>query len=101
MGAHIFIRRVYLLSAIMFLLLVVSGCGKSKKEILYTTGDWFADTLGYHRAEINVSSNANAVYLNIEWRRRDSNPENKLVIITDGAHGKVVDNIYPRHCLPW
>ncbi|MCD4768640.1 MAG: DUF6067 family protein, partial [Bacteroidales bacterium] len=95
MGAHIFIRRVYLPSAILLLLLFISGCGRSKKEILYTTGDWFTDTLGYHRIEIQVNSNANAVYLNVEWRRRDSNPEKKLVIITDGTHGNVVDNIYP------
>lgn len=53
---------------------------------------WNED-LGNHRAVLQITKNAEAVYVKINWRRRDANPEQKRLIITDET-GKQVANIY-------
>lgn len=60
----------------------------------YGTGSWDADSLGNHRAVIEVKSGANAVRAHIPWRRRDLNPELKNVIMIDAATGKRITNIF-------
>jgi predicted SnoaL-like aldol condensation-catalyzing enzyme len=44
---------------------------------------WDRDHLGNHRAVVRVTSNADAVKVHIPWRRRDSAPENKSLVVVD------------------
>lgn len=53
----------------------------------------WSEDLGNHRAEIKVSGNDDVVFVKIQWRRRDTDAENKCLIITD-ARGNEVKNIY-------
>lgn len=53
---------------------------------------WNED-FGNHRAVLNVAKPGNAVYVKVDWRRRDKAPEQKRLIITD-ANGKQVGNIH-------
>jgi hypothetical protein len=53
----------------------------------------WTETLGNHRAVIQVEKNADAVEVKIDWRRRDIDAGKKAIIITDEA-GKAVSNIY-------
>jgi hypothetical protein len=53
---------------------------------------WDQD-LGNHRAEIKVETPGNTAYVILLWRRRDSHPEQKCLIITD-EQGKEMKNIY-------
>lgn len=53
---------------------------------------WNED-FGNHRAEINVSQSAPAIYVKIPWRRRDKDAAQKCIFITD-SNGKQMLNIY-------
>ncbi|TAM99998.1 MAG: hypothetical protein EPN39_05260 [Chitinophagaceae bacterium] len=55
---------------------------------------WDADSLGNHRAVIEVTGKGNIAKVKIEWRRRDEHPENKEIILVDAATGKRVMNLY-------
>ncbi len=54
---------------------------------------WDQDRLGNHRAVVRVSASADAVKVHIPWRRRDSAPEKKSLIVVDGATGKEISNV--------
>jgi len=75
-------------------ILLVAGCTISHRDLKWTTGEWNADSLGYHRIVINVNKKSDAVMVDIPWRRRDKNPEKKGVILTDGQSGGVIKNLY-------
>jgi hypothetical protein len=61
--------------------------------IPYTTGTWDSDTLGNHRAVLEVSAAADAVRARIPWRRRDDAPEKKNLIVMDAQSGARVANV--------
>jgi len=73
-----------------FLLCAVSFAQNVKYEVAKTL---WTDTLGNHRAVIQVDKNSDVVEVKIEWRRRDIDADNKAIIITD-ATGVPVVNIY-------
>jgi hypothetical protein len=59
----------------------------------YTTGSWDADTLGNHRVVLEVSTAGDAVRVHVPWRRRDTSPEKKNLILIDGLTGTRVVNV--------
>jgi len=73
------------------LLFIISTQG-SAQEIPYSIGTWNADSLGNHRTVVKVNQNADAVYAHILWRRCDTNPGNKGIIIIDAKTGSRIAN---------
>jgi len=69
----------------------------SNKNPAIVEGSWDTSVLGNHRAVVRVTQKADAVRVRIPWRRRDSNPEKKKVVVVDAASGHPVDNVYPVH----
>lgn len=63
-------------------------------QIKYSDGNdsWNPNQLGNHRAVIVFSGSGNVAKTTIEWRRRDTNPEFKKIIVQD-ASGKEIQNI--------
>ena len=61
--------------------------------IPYTTGTWDADTLGNHRVVLEVDAPADAVRARIPWRRRDTNPEQKNLLVFDAQSGARIVNV--------
>lgn len=63
-------------------------------QIKYSDGNnsWNPNQLGNHRAVIAFSGSGNVAKTTIEWRRRDTNPELKKIIVQD-ASGKEIQNI--------
>lgn len=67
----------------------------------YGTGNRNADTLGNHRVVLKVEKEADAVYAYIPWRRRDSNPEKKdMILVAESAQQRILNlvriNINPE-----
>lgn len=86
-------------SIVLPCLLVMSAI-VSAQEIKYTAGAdrWDTETLGNHRAVIEVGQSARAakaVRVIIPWRRRDDQPEGKLIIVVDSRTGSRVRNVRP------
>ncbi len=57
----------------------------------YGIGAWEADSFGNHRAVVQVAAPAPAVRVHIPWRRRDTHPELKRIVIRT-ADGRPVGN---------
>lgn len=81
-------RLTALLIALLSLTTIVSA-----EEIRYGTGTWEAESLGNHRAVVQVEAKADAVRVYIPWRRSDARPEKKEVLIVDAAAGAVLKNV--------
>lgn len=66
----------------------------NSQEIPYLNGhdNWNADSLGNHRAVIRVYQQGDFISVSIPWRRRDPNPQDKRIIVTDSAHNRLITN---------
>ncbi|MHC4506004.1 MAG: glycoside hydrolase domain-containing protein, partial [Planctomycetota bacterium] len=56
---------------------------------------WDRDELGNHRAVVSVEAAADAVVVEIPWRRRDAEPEKKSVVVVDAKTGNRIGNVRP------
>jgi hypothetical protein len=65
------------------------------QELRFGTGNWDAAALGNHRAVVRVTNPAEAVRVRIPWRRRDTNPERKNVVVMDASTGIRIRNVCP------
>ena len=81
------------------LLIVFSFLTKSKgQELKYSVCNdcWSADSLGNHRAVVDVKGAGKVAQVKIVWRRRDDDPESKTIIITD-RKGHIIKNLKREH----
>jgi Tfp pilus assembly protein PilF len=64
-------------------------------SLRYGTGTWEADSLGNHRAVLQVDAAADAVRARIPWRRRDRTPEKVEAIVMqgEGAGARRIANV--------
>jgi len=65
------------------------------QETKHSSGDnsWNPDSLGNHRAYVIYEGAGNAVRVIIPWRRKDINPQEKKIIVVDGATNKIIRNV--------
>ncbi|HRT25665.1 MAG TPA: DUF6067 family protein [Candidatus Saccharicenans sp.] len=57
---------------------------------------WDPDSgLGNHRAVVRVKEASSAVFVHLPWRRPDSNPEKKKVLVVEARSGKFINNVWP------
>lgn len=60
----------------------------------YQSGEWSEwDALGNHRARINVETKSDAVAVRIPWRRRDSEPDKKAIIVCNSNNERVTNAV--------
>jgi len=57
------------------------------------TGCWNPDSLGNHRVVLSVASPGKYARVNIPWRRRDEDPQNKRIIIEDAKTTQRILNV--------
>ena len=62
------------------------------EEPPYGVGDW-PESFGNHRARIQVTEKADAVWVHIPWRRRDAKPESKEIVVVDATTNQRVENV--------
>ncbi len=67
------------------------------QEIPYTICEncWNPDSLGNHRAVVTVPTAGKSAAVRIDWRRRDQNPERKMILVTD-EKGTLISNVGRR-----
>ncbi|WP_316805250.1 glycoside hydrolase domain-containing protein [Pedobacter nototheniae] len=78
--------------------MILIGLSVHAQTLKYGNGNnqWNADLLGNHRVVILYNGAGNVAHVKVEWRRRDTHPENKRIIIQD-AMGKTIVNSYADH----
>jgi len=86
------IYNFLIISFIGYLSIFHSPSASCQNNIYYGTGSWTAEGLGNHRAIVRVSEKSDAVLAHIKWRRHDTKPEAKDVIIVDALTGERVKN---------
>jgi hypothetical protein len=64
------------------------------QQVKYISGNnsWNADSLGNHRAVVNVTTAGPAAKVTIAWRRRDE-PIDKQVLVVDAKSNKQIPNV--------
>jgi hypothetical protein len=77
------------------LILSLSATMLQAQVLKYTDGKdgWNSDSLGNHRVVVRFNGSGNTARVIIPWRRRDSNPQLKRIIIQDAKTGMKVMNI--------
>lgn len=79
-------------AGLFFILILTSFSFAQSGTLKYGTGKWNQDSLGNHRAVVELKEQAFAAHVIIPWRRNDLNPEKKRIIVCDGATGKRIAN---------
>ena len=62
-------------------------------SVPYGTGTWDATALGNHRAVLGVAEKADVVWAHVPWRRRDTEPEKKNLILVEAGTNQRVTNL--------
>ncbi|HWB24748.1 MAG TPA: glycoside hydrolase domain-containing protein [Chitinophagaceae bacterium] len=68
------------------------------EKYINANNDWDADSLGNIRAVLKVTDTGKTVLAYIYWRRRDTNPAEKRVIVEDAQTHKRVMNAVVTEC---
>ncbi|MEO6914978.1 MAG: glycoside hydrolase domain-containing protein [Chitinophagaceae bacterium] len=81
-----------LLTLLPFLFLASLALGQ---EIKYSASnnDWNPDSLGNQRAVLHVSGNSKLAHAIIPWRRHDTDPQNKRLILQDAKTGSLITQV--------
>ena len=81
---------------LLSVLLLLSGCycETAGQELRYAVCEncWLPDSLGNHRAVVEVMAAGKVARAMIPWRRRDYNPEGKSLLVTDKS-GRIIKNV--------
>ncbi|OKS86293.1 glycoside hydrolase domain-containing protein [Mucilaginibacter polytrichastri] len=74
--------------------ILICFCIANAQPIKYVSGNntWNPDSLGNHRAVVDVPATASVSKVYIEWRRRDD-PAGKAVIVVDAKTNKRISNV--------
>lgn len=82
-----------LLKTVIFALVLFTCPSIFSQTVKYKTGnnDWDPDSLGNHRAVVQVTGAGKTAGITIPWRRQDD-PTDKQIIVVDAATNKRVDN---------
>jgi len=77
------------------LLLLLSGITVYAQSIPYTNCEkcWVPDSLGNHRVVLQFTGTGKIAKVIIPWRRRDTDPQNKRIIIQDAQTMQKVNNV--------
>ena len=92
LAAILFLLATFLFSAAATLSAQVA----EKYPYRPASSTWDPDSgLGNHRAVVMVKQVAGAVFVHLPWRRPDSNPEKKKVLVVEARSGKFINNVWP------
>jgi len=64
------------------------------EDLKYGVGTWDSEVFGNHRVVVQVQKPADAVWLNIPWRRSDPDPRKKNIIVIKAETGERVKNVF-------
>lgn len=90
--------RLFLLIISFALLTVAPSTPQTEEKYPYrvASSPWNPDSgLGNHRAIVRVKQKADAVYAHLPWRRPDSAPEKKKVLVVEARTNEIINNVFP------
>lgn len=95
-------RKIYYRASLLCLFMTAAGLLFSQDLPYRVTGNPWNDTLGNHRAVLQVDGASDSVvYAAIPWRRRDPAPETKAVIVTDSNGVRIKELLLMSNTREW
>lgn len=91
-------KKIKLISILFFLVSAVfelQAQSSPNRPELYATGNWNGDSLGNHRAVIRFEGKSDIALAHIEWRRHDTDPGKKNIIIVEAKTGNRITDLLP------
>ena len=79
-------------------ILAIPGCVKDqgvKDQVLYRVAQspW-PESFGNHRAVLEIRADAEAIRIDLPWRRHDRDPQNRMLLLVSAENGDTVPNIH-------
>ena len=85
-------------AALVAAVMLIAGRAFALDEAPYGVAkEPWVEGLGNHRAIVRVEQKADAVLVNIPWRRRDHDPERKQILVVDATSGQRITNVARLH----
>ena len=86
--------------SVLFAMLLAAGPETPPADAVpYGVASWPVE-LGNHRAVVQVDQSAEAIVLELPWRRRDRDPDKKAVLVFDAATGERIANAVALRVTP-
>jgi len=86
-------KTILFCSYVFAVVLICAASPAPSQAVRYGTGSWEAEALGNHRAVVRVAEAADAIWAHLPWRRRDSEPEKKNILVIEESSGKKISNL--------
>lgn len=79
--------------AMVLLLLAVLDSSAQAQRPVWRLGRWNPDSFGNERVVLRVADTAQAIRALIPWRRRDADPADKRILLTDGSGRRIANTV--------
>lgn len=82
----------------ILVIMILWTCGipiivTAEESIPYGIGSWDSEKLGNHRAVVCTEKDSEALYVHIPWRRRDTAPEQREIVVVDSVTNEKLRNV--------
>ncbi len=78
------------------ILMMVSSC-QTKDAVNYSVAEFpWKEAYGNHRAILEIDNPAEAIELDLLWRRHDKNPQERRMLIVNAETGDTIQNIFRK-----
>ncbi|MEA3462111.1 MAG: DUF6067 family protein, partial [Bacteroidota bacterium] len=74
-------------------MLAGSGCLQERSILYSVAGEPWPESFGNHRAVLDIQSDAEAVRIDIPWRRHDPDPQKRMLLLVSADTGDTIPNI--------
>ncbi len=79
--------------SVIFFFFITSTLSAQQVKYSVPEKSWDADSLGNHRAVVQFNGTGKIARVVIPWRRRDTNPDKKRVLVQDGQTNEKILNV--------
>jgi hypothetical protein len=79
---------------ICFCILVSSGCQSEETSLYQVADDPWPESFGNHRAVLEISSDEEAIRIDLPWRRHDRDPHKRMLLLVSAETGDTIGNIH-------
>jgi len=70
-----------------------TGCMQEQSNIYSVAGEPWPESFGNHRAVLDIQNDAEAVSIDIPWRRHDPYPQKRMLLLVSAESGDTIPNI--------
>ena len=89
-----FNKGLFLGIALSLCLIIASGCQSEVPSPYRVATEAWPESFGNHRAVLEISSDEEAVRIDLPWRRHDRDPQKRMLLLVSAETGDTIFNIH-------